>query len=136
MALAAVIQQRSDAEQDLLHRMPAFPSPVPFDGIKALALPELTNPSALLDTLRDVSLVEQLHNTDYLTTDFQLSPLVRDWLQQSGVAEPGPELLATAAEYQLWLLESECSTFDQALNTHAALTRAGLHETAQRLVLD
>jgi len=136
MALATVIKQRTETERDLLQRLLAFQTPVPFDGIKALALPDLSDPRAVLGGLVDVSLVEQFRNSAYQTTDYLLSPLVRDWLQQSGSPPPDAALLATAARFQLWLLENERGSFDQALAAHASLLQAGQQEAAQRLTLD
>jgi hypothetical protein len=134
--LSEVICQRGNAERELLHRLLAYQTPVPFDGIQKLALPDLANARALLETLLNVSLVEQIDNPKYQTTDYQLSPLVRDWLQQRGPGEPNATLQKKAAEYQAWLLQNERRTIAQAFATHAALSNAGLRDQAQRLVLD
>ena len=136
MALRAVIGQRSETEKRMLHRLLAYQTAVPADGIKKLALPDLPESERLLDELLAVSLVERYAVVDTATEEYQLAPLVRDWLQQNGVPAPDQALLQKAAEYQLHLLKHERPTLTQAMSTHQALTAAGLKESAHRLVLD
>jgi tetratricopeptide (TPR) repeat protein len=137
MALQAVIDQRSEAERALLQRLLAYQTAVPADGIKKLALPDLPESERLLNNLLAVSLVERYEAPDLAATEeYQLAPLVRDWLQAQGAPAPSQALLHRAADYQLHLLNHERPTLTQAMITHQALTAAGRSESAHRLALD
>ena len=103
MALAEVVAQRSPAERELLHRLLAYQTPVSLDGVKVIARPDLAAPAALLDALLAVSLVEQIQAGKDEPVDYQLSPLVADWLRDHGAPAPTPALLGVAADFLLWL---------------------------------
>jgi tetratricopeptide (TPR) repeat protein len=123
MALQTVIGHRSDAEQALLHRLPAYRTPVPLEGIIKLAL-DLPQPERLLDTLMAVSLVEQREAPDLLTREYQCSPLVADWLRRNQAPAPSAEQRNAAADYQVYLYRHQRTTLIQAINAHEALQLA------------
>ncbi len=150
MALAKVVEQRSAAERELLHRLLAYQTAVPMDGVEAVwevELPLTPNPSpprgegqeegvvALLEELLAVSLVEQ-YSVQGEQTTYQLAALVRSWLLANGAPKPCQALLQAAAEFLHWQLENRLNTsWEHRLATHAALVAAELTEPAQRLVL-
>ncbi len=137
MALQMVIDQRSEAEKALLQRLLVYQTAVPKDGIKKLALPDLPESERLLNNLLAVSLVERYEAPGFAETEeYQLAPLVRDWLQAPGTPAPSQALLQKAADYQLHLLNHERSTLTQAMMTHQALITASRSEPAYRLLLD
>jgi tetratricopeptide (TPR) repeat protein len=137
MALAEVMAQRSAPQRELLRRMLAYETLVPLDGVKIIAKPDLQDAPALLATLARVSLVEQVADDRDGHVEYQLSPLVRDWLLQQGVAAPEPSLRKRAAAYLLWLCEENIKIdWEHRLAVHQALVSAGEVERAHRFVLD
>jgi len=135
MALAQIVEQLPAPAATLLQRLPAYRTPIPLEGIVALAL-ELPDPAAHLQRLLMVSLVEPSFAHDLRCEEYQLSPLVADWLSQQGVAAPEPALLACAAEYQHYLFRYERRTLTQAIVAHEALQMAGQRAAADRLALE
>ena len=153
MALAKVVEQRSPAALALLHRLLAYQTAVPMDGVEAVwevELPLTPNPSPprgegqeeqggvslLLEELLAVSLVEQ-YSVQGEQTTYQLAALVRSWLLANGAPPPCQALLQAAAEFLHWQLENGLNTaWEHRLATHAALVAAELSEPAQRLVLE
>lgn len=93
MALARIVEQLSPAEQSLLARLPAFPSPVPIDGLIKLGLDLAPAPEDLLQRLLAVSLLEQQYDHDWHSYQYQCPPLVVAWLQRRGVPAPSQPLL-------------------------------------------
>ncbi|MFK7891894.1 MAG: CHAT domain-containing protein [Granulosicoccus sp.] len=136
MAVAEVFSQRSKDEKNLLHRLLAFESAVPVDGVKNLALPDLKNSEQGLNTLLAVSLVERYDTPSLATQTYMIAPLLRDWLLKNDAPLPNRPLLQKAAEYQLYLLEHERRQLDQAIHCHQALERSDDYEEAHRVVLN
>ena len=135
MALAQIMQHLAPTAQALLHRLPAYQTPVPVEGIIKLGL-DLADPAAVLRELLAVSLVEQAYAADLQTHEYQISPLVETWLAQQEVPLPTQTLYQTAARYQLYLFQQERHTLPQAIAAHSALHRAGESDAAHRLALD
>ncbi len=135
MALAQVIGQRSREEKALLERLLAYQVPVPLDGVRVLS--KSADTETLLERLLAVSLVEPLLNPHIEQIEYQLSPLVRSWLEGHGAQAPTPKQRQCAARYLLWLWnEDQNTTWKHLMATHAALRDAGLDQAAHRLVLD
>jgi hypothetical protein len=90
MALAKIIDQQNTLEKSLLTRLLAYSSAIPIKGISVIALrvtPPLSKKDEhvdAIDNLIKMSLVECLYNNEYETLDYQLAPLVRDYLLQHG----------------------------------------------------
>ena len=135
MLLELVYRHRTAEEQQLLRNLVAYEVPVAFEGVKALVLDELEHPEKALDALLSVSLIERLENKSWQTEEFQVSPLVRDWLLRQGGATVSSKQLQRAAGYLQWLLENERGTIEQAIVTYAALISAGMNEEAYRITL-
>ncbi len=135
MLLELVYSHRTAVEQQLLRTLVAYEVPVAIEGVKALVLDELERPEIALDALLSVSLIERTENKSWLTEEFLVSPLVRDWLLRKGGATFFREQLQRAAGYLQWLLENERRTFEQAIVTYAALIAAGMNEEAYRITL-
>ena len=152
MALAAVVSRCTPAERCLLEHLRAYPVPVPVAGIKRLVAvnPLPRNTGAETDTtpltqaehnlhhLLAVSLIEQQFDAARNETLYQLSPLVRSWLDSQTDTLPTPRpLLQAAANFLLWQLEKDGKThWGHRLTTHQALQHATLTDKAHRLVLD
>ncbi|MDM8567903.1 tetratricopeptide repeat protein [Thiotrichales bacterium HSG1] len=126
MAIAALFELLTESEQQLLARLPAYQSPVPLAGIEAL------QSQALIQNLLDYSLLEVQLDL-YLNTEiYQVSSLVKDWLQPN----IGKEDYAEAARYQKQLFYTDKDTVGQALDVHQALLLAEEVEEARRFALD
>ena len=89
MALAQIVEHLETEARRLLERLPAYLSPVPVEGIIKLGL-DLAQPEKLLRRLLAVSLVEPAWSHRWQTVQYQLSPLVAQWLRDQGVAAAGP----------------------------------------------
>ncbi|MCL4868672.1 MAG: CHAT domain-containing protein, partial [Anaerolineae bacterium] len=136
MALATIVAHLVPAARDLLYRLTAYQTPVPQEGIIKIGL-DLPQPERLLARLLAVSLVEQTAAPAWQTVEYQLSPLVMDWL-----GSPPPELaggvheaIQLAAAYQLYLFHEERPTLAQAAAAHQALRQANQLEAADRFAL-
>ena len=136
MALALIIDHLDEASYGLLQRLPAYQTPVPREGLLRLGLDLAPDPAPLLERLLAVSLVEAQAAPHWQTTDYQISPLVSDWLREQGLPEPGLDLRQSAAAYQRYLYQHERPTLTQAMATHQALRRAEETAEADRLALD
>ncbi|OQW90721.1 MAG: hypothetical protein BWK78_06325, partial [Thiotrichaceae bacterium IS1] len=134
MAIAALFELLSEEEQQLLARLPAYQSPVPLAGIKALQLAGIKalQPQAKIQNLLDYSLLEVQLDFVLNTEVYQVSSLVKDWLQPTISQED----YAEAARYQKQLFFTEKKTMSQALNVHQALLLAEEVEEARRFALD
>jgi tetratricopeptide (TPR) repeat protein len=133
MALASIIAQRNAPERELLHRLLAYQTAVPLEGVNAIG----EAAGHFLPQLLAVSLVEQPTNPHTHLPEYQLAPLVRSWLLANGTPVPAPAFLQTAAEFLLQQLQQNPNpVWEQRLATHAALQAAHLDEKRQRLVLD
>ncbi|WP_146066587.1 tetratricopeptide repeat protein, partial [Candidatus Venteria ishoeyi] len=136
MALDKVYRYRTKQEQQLLHRLQAYQQAVDMDGIRSLALPEIKQAEQKVQQLLAVSLLEQYQHPT-TGTEYKLSPLLRDWLQQQGIPVPETDLRQKAALYLLEQWDKDLKTdWQHCLNTHQALHDSGLTTTAQRFVLD
>jgi archaellum biogenesis ATPase FlaH len=135
MALAQIVSHLEEQARRLLERLPAYQSPVSVEGILKLSL-DLPQPEILLKRLLAVSLVEPAWAPRWQTVQYQLSPLVAEWLLVQGVPPPDKELLQTAARYQEYLYRNERRTLAQALLVHQALRAAGEIKKADRFALD
>jgi len=136
MLLELVYSHRTAAEQQLLRSLVAYEVPVAFEGVKALVLDELEQPEKALEALLSVSLIERTENKTWQANEFQVSPLVRDWLLQQKGATVSSEQLQRAAGYLQWLLYNERRTVEQAMIAYAALIVADINEEAYRITLD
>jgi tetratricopeptide (TPR) repeat protein len=136
MALDRIVGQLSPLERAMLERLPAFPSPVPIEGLIKLGLDLAPASEDLLQRLLAVSLLEQQYDHDWHSYQYQCPPLVVDWLQRRGVPAPSQTLLQAAADYQHYLYRRERRTLSQALTVHQALHSAGQVEAAHRFALD
>ncbi|MFZ1232406.1 MAG: tetratricopeptide repeat protein [Thiofilum sp.] len=140
MALARVLAQRSEAERELLRRLMAYPVAVPMKGVSVLALwvePALAERAEHVDYLNNlvaVSLVERIDNREFTDTDYQLAPLLRDYLEQQG-AQVAANTLKTAALYLHDDLLEARPRLDLALRVHEVLLASGEVEKAQALLL-
>ena len=135
MALQQLLDQRSEAQLALLHRMQCFEQPVPVEGIIRLA-GELEEPEILMGELLALSLVEKSHHDYFLAEEYQASQLVTGAVNQRLGEEPGKTHANTAAAYQYWLFRNERPTIPQAQILHRAYKKADQIEQAHRLVLD
>jgi len=140
MALTELMAQRSDDERLLLDRLLAYRVPVPLDGIKVVLRAEpspATPTTALLQSLLALSLLEQSSQAGDDEADYQLDPLLRDWLLHHGSTKPTVSHVKIAASFMLWLLEERINTrWDHKLATHQSLLEADIQQQAHRLVLD
>ncbi len=136
MAISRIVKRCSEEQKELLCRMQAYHTPVPFDGIKKLALPDFENTKELLQRLLDVSLVEQYEAHDIQALVYQVCPLVRSWMEkQDDFTSPDTALLEKAAQYQLYLFKNERKTVEQAMIAHKAMIAAGMEEEAHIIML-
>ncbi len=136
MALEKVIGHLSDHERNLLERLPAYQTPVPWEGVMKLGL-EMKQPvDSLLNRLIALSLVEKYYDWYWQTHQYQCSPLVAAWLRDHGNTQPNRDLLNTAAHYQHYLFRWERQTMSQALAVHQAWKLAEATETAHQFAMD
>ena len=136
MALAQIVDQLDADALALLARLPAYRAQVPVEGVIKLGLNMPREPQDLLQALLAVSLVESSYNPNWQALEYQLSPLVVDWLNKQGTAAPNRALLRTAARFQQYLFRNERQTPAQAVVVHQALRAAGEKEAADRFALD
>ncbi|MEP4888680.1 MAG: tetratricopeptide repeat protein [Aliiglaciecola sp.] len=141
MALEKVLSQLSEREKSLLARILAYPTAVPIKGISVVALkviPPLSEKGEHVDAIRalaNVSLVERIYNNEFMETEYQVAPIVKDYLIQRGQKTP-IETLKAAALYLYNDLLKQRPSLDLALLIHAALTNADEAEVAQQLLLN
>ena len=136
MAIAQVVSYLQPAETTLLYRLPVYTTPVTENGIKVIAQ-DLAEPVTLLQRLVALSLLDAEQAFDLNNQlEYQISPLVAEWLQAQGIEPPSIELRQQAAEYQQWLFEGGRKTVAQAITVHEALQLAELSDQADRFALD
>ncbi|MCP4420640.1 MAG: CHAT domain-containing protein [Chloroflexi bacterium] len=136
MALAAIIEQLPPAAKALLLLLPAYQVPVPLEGIEKLGL-DLPQPAAdLLQRLLAVSLVEPQANLRWQVVEYQLPPLVTEWLHGQNVPLPNQSVWQTAARYLTYLHRQERRTLPQALAVHQAWQATAEQDIANRFALD
>jgi hypothetical protein len=123
MAIEAIYNRLPADAKQLLARLPAYREPVPAEGILKLGM-DLPNPESFFERLLAVSLLEVSYQPDWDATEYQLPPLVSDWLSERGLADANQDWLNAAADYHLYLLRHERHTLPQAIATHHALRRA------------
>ena len=136
MALDQIVTHLSADARALLHRLPAYQTPVPLEGIVKLGQDLAQAPAALLERLLAVSLVEKTVAHQWDVVEYQLPPLVTDWLQDEQVPAPPLTLLKTAAAFQQYLYNNERRTLTQAIATHQAMRAAEEKDAADRFALD
>jgi tetratricopeptide (TPR) repeat protein len=145
MALEVMIPALSEPAQRLLEALAAYQTPVPREGIIALALAgdqqdpaiaDADDGEALLQSLCDRSLVEFRAADDLPTLEYASSPLVADWLAQHQRRPPTSPQKRAAADYQAYLFRRERPTLNQAIAVHRARQLAGQAEMARRFALD
>jgi len=141
MALEKVLGQRSEIERSLLTRLLAYPTAVPIKGVSVIALkvePPLSETDEhvnALEALANVSLVERVQNRHFEEIDYQVAPLVRDYLHQHNQTATG-EALKTAALYLHNDLLKARPQFDLALLVHTSLLEVRETTLAQQLLLN
>ena len=135
MSLELLIRRLTPTEQTLLQRLPAYPVPVPIEGLNKLGL-DLDEPEQLIKGLRNRSLLEQRWNPDLLTREYQCPALVSNWLRQKS-ARPGRPFYTLAADYLVYLFRTgQHRSLDHAIVCHQALLDAGAQQQADRFALD
>ncbi|MES9905399.1 MAG: CHAT domain-containing protein, partial [Sedimenticola sp.] len=136
MALELIIQRLDDEVLELLQRLPAYKTPVPLEGVIKVAL-DLPGSEQSLQRLLSLSLVERRDSQAlYETVEYQVSPLVEQWLQKNRANPPTLPMLKTAADFQLYLFRNEKRALTQAIVAHQALELASEQVAADQLVLD
>jgi tetratricopeptide (TPR) repeat protein len=121
------------SEKELLQRLPVYKTFVTMKGVEQIAQ-DLPNPQALLQRLIDLSLVEVEQPTDSSELEYQITPLVAEWLNTRATLPL--ELRREAADYQQWVHDNLHKTLDQGIATHEALVYAELQEDADKFALD
>lgn len=129
--------QCGDDARELLSRMRAYQQPVDMDGIRSIALPELKQVERQVEGLLAVSLLERYEHPT-LGMEYQISPLVRDWLgQQVGVEGVDTSYKQIAARYMLEQLQTkQKQNWKHKIHTHQSLIDSGLNEIGHQLVLN
>ena len=133
MAIEKTYNHLSQDAKTLLHRLPAFQVAVPLEGILQLGVGLETKKN--LTDLMNVSLVEVQEEKEWDVWQYQLSPLVREWLHQEMLADDSLTWRDVAANYQLYLFEKERETLKQCTIVHSALQYAERKTEADRLAL-
>ena len=134
LALELLIAHLPADARELLVRMAAYLAPVPFEGVRKLSLDLPTRD--LLERLLTVSLIEATEDREWQSVDYELSPLLRDWLAKNDPRPPTLEEQQDAADYQLYLYRNERYTLPQAMTVHQALGVAKQVATGDRFALD
>jgi len=134
MAIATIYAHLPPAEQALLQRLPLYHHPVPLEGIQKVG--EGLAAKEALQRLMAVSLVEVYEESQWQALQYQISPLVAEWLSEKDLIDKNPSWRNLVADYQLFLFEQERPNLTQAIILHAALERAKRQEEADRLALD
>jgi tetratricopeptide (TPR) repeat protein len=133
MAVKQVVSYLTAAENTLLTRLPMYQTPVADAGIQRIAQ-DLPHPMQLLLRLVALSLVDVEQPVDTQQPEYQITPLVAEWLHNR--EELPLDLRQNAASYQQWIFDNLRKTLDQAIATHEALVYAGLQEEANEFALD
>ncbi|MCB9446422.1 MAG: tetratricopeptide repeat protein [Ardenticatenaceae bacterium] len=136
MALDLIVGHLEPAARALLERLPAYQTPVLVEGIIKLGLDLQPAVEQLLPRLLAVSLVEVTVNHAWQAVEYQLPPLVVDWLKREQGLALEAEFLRIASDYQHYLYRAERRTLMQALTAHQALRAAAQKEAADRFALD
>ncbi|MEZ4643829.1 MAG: CHAT domain-containing protein [Chloroflexota bacterium] len=136
MSLAQITAHLAADARQLLHRLPAYQTPVPIEGIVKLGLDMDTRPETALAQLLAVSLVEPTTNHRWQVQEYQLPPLVADWLRPAAGATVTARWWQEAAAYQQYLFENERDTLAQAIAVHQARRAAGDTDGAHHWALD
>jgi tetratricopeptide (TPR) repeat protein len=140
MALGEVLSQRSKLESALLTRLLAYRTPVPMKGISIVArrvAPPLSGKDEhveAIEALANFSLIERIYNSEFGETDYQIAPLVKDYLLQHGQTTT-IETQKVAALYLYDDLLEQRPRLDLALLIYNSLTDAAETDTAQQLLL-
>ncbi|WP_353572127.1 tetratricopeptide repeat protein [Candidatus Albibeggiatoa sp. nov. BB20] len=132
-AIEFVVNHLTEQERMLLEHLPVYKTFVAIKGIKQIAqgLPE---PEKLLQRLISLSLVEIELPVDTNEIEYQISPIVFEWLNNRDSLPV--TLQEKAAEYQLWVFDNSRKTLTQAIISHEAFVFAQLQEKANQFALD
>ncbi len=142
MALAETLQRLSPEAYALLRRAHVYAAPVPAEGMIKLAIlfsgtgVRVSNPEAAFEQLLAFSLLEITENAEYETLEYQLEPTLHSYLREKNLLDTDPRAYHAAADYLLWLMTHERSTYSHLALTIEALRRAERHAEADRLTLD
>jgi len=136
MAIEAIYTHLPENARKLLARLPAHAQPVPLEGMLKLGLDLETDPQPVLERLLAVSLVEAQYEPNWDVTQYQIAPLVADWLNGKKFTDADPQWVSAVADYHIYLFENERRNLTQAMTAHEALQRAGRAPEADRLALD
>ncbi|NEW60814.1 tetratricopeptide repeat protein, partial [Sulfurovum sp. bin170] len=131
MAIEKILSFRSPQEIELLHRLSVYLVPVPKEGVRKISR---DLPKDSIEILVSFSLVTKSTNDEYIVNEYQISPLVLDFIRKD--IELSDELKVWASDYQVYLLEQERDTLHQAFIAHKALKFANRIAEADRLALD
>jgi tetratricopeptide (TPR) repeat protein len=149
MAIAQVVSYLQPEEKLLLQGLQVYTAPVLEVSISLLTNKMgLANDKALLHRLLALSLVEMAKAEEVTEWEYQLSPLVAEWLQVQRLEKPSffeklgfcPDqptlaLRQVAAEHLEWVFDNVRPTLTQGLMVHEAYQAAELPEEAHRFAL-
>jgi tetratricopeptide (TPR) repeat protein len=149
MAIAQIVSYLQPEEKLLLQGIQVYTAPVLEVSLSLLAKEMgLANDKAVLHRLLALSLVEMAKAEDVTEWEYQLSPLVAEWLQVQhtehptefqalgfSLDQPTVELRQVAARHLEWVFDKVRSTVTQALMVHEAYQVAELPEEAHRFAL-
>ncbi len=140
MALEKLWAGLTDGARELLRRATVYEIGVPDDGLKKVAwvAPQIEDVETCLEELLGVSLLEEYLNEEAGQKDYEVSPLVRAFVEDKcGGLVQKKEILQAAAEYLRWQLkEGQRRSWGHILATQRALARAGREEEAAQVVLE
>ncbi|MBX3038590.1 MAG: tetratricopeptide repeat protein [Anaerolineales bacterium] len=135
MAIAEIYSRLPDDAKKLLARLPVYHELVPIEGLLRLGI-DFPDAENLLELLLAVSLLEASDNPRWNVMEYQVSPMVTDWMNEKGLIDNSPEWLNVVADYHLYLHENKRRTLEQAITTHHALRRSERHDEANHLTLN
>jgi tetratricopeptide (TPR) repeat protein len=135
MAIAEIFKRLPDDAKKLLARLPAYHEAVPIEGLLKLGM-DLPNAEVLLERLLAVSLLEASYEPHWDVTEYQVAPMVTDWMNENGLIDNSLQWLNVVADYHLYLLSNERNNLSQAIAAHHALRRAEGDKAADMLALD
>ena len=133
MAVEQVVSYLTSEQRTLLERLTVYQTPVAEAGINRINQ-DLVEPMTLLKRLIALSLVDVELALDTREEEYQITPLVGEWLNNRDALPVA--LRENAAKYQLWVFEHLRQTLPQAIAVHEALVFATLQEQANQFALD
>jgi len=135
MAIAEIYKRLPDDAKKLLARLLAYHEAVPIEGFLKLGQ-DSPNAETLLERLMAGSLLEVSYEPHWEVNEYQVVPMVTDWMNENGLIDNSPEWLNAVADYHYYLHKNERKTLSQAITTYHAFHRAERHNEADRLTLD